>query len=155
MEQILDDTKPNSLNKYVHVKDGDNDKMYYNFVKQEYPQLPWDQLDNLDSDDDYKHLKYFLFGPNDKLESVVKWKSSSSSKTKNKYKYIHEWYPGIKAPYSTLIFWLKRYGLDRNESLANICEDIGNHDVNETTAGLRGYYSFWIAHQYEFNYHSI
>ena len=71
VDQTLDDTAPNKYNKHQPNKKINYDNLGYNYVKQLYPQFKWDALDTLDADDKTRYLEHFLFGPNDKFQSVT------------------------------------------------------------------------------------
>lgn len=74
VDQILDDTVPNKYNAYKKQQDINEDKLHYNSVKKQYSMLPWDKLDKLEKKDKRRYLKHFLFGPNDKFQSVTTFK---------------------------------------------------------------------------------
>ncbi len=124
-KQIIDDSVP------TDPSDNWDSNLDWNMVRKEFPSLDW-------SSEKYKKLKYLSFSQKDKFIHKTRFVFADPHIIKEEY------YPGIKAPPYCQNLWLRRLKFEQNQSIMNVLREIGNFSVEEVTAEMRGYYTFWL-----------
>ncbi len=147
-EQIMDEqninnqeNKENTQEDRQHYNENNpyimND-LNYNFIRYTFPNIDYNS-------DKFKKLKHLDFDIHDKFCHSLKMPTSQENE------FLYEYYPGIKAPPSTMRLWVTRLHLQDIPQIANVYEDIGYQSIEELNAEMRGYYQFWTIPRYIFN----
>ncbi len=109
-----------------------NPDLNYNFLQCYYSDI------DLNSEK-YKDLQQLIFDRNDKFIHKLVYFDKTT---------IIEYYPGIKAPPTTIELWIKRLHLHTIASLNEVYNKIGNYSVQEVRAEMIGLYSFYAIQRY-------
>ena len=65
------------------------------------------------------------------------------SKNRSEINYL----PQVKAPYSTVVFWVNRLKLQDRDDIIK-CDQFGYSNLNELVAEMKGLYSFYEIQRY-------